>query len=368
MSHNQRRAFPTLSPPSLPTIVILVIVSACAAVEDEHDWFGQQGAELMLDGGHAPIRVDIDADTVGGAERDRTDDTKILYAAQATWNLAVTESDSCKVWYVSAAATHGDENGTGTQQNPWRTLHHAMWALTTQPTRPDCGVIYLQWTPGASETVYPAHSGISNEPIELKTFGDGRASDRHLVIRGQVMECTQQEEQSGILCPKRPKIVFDPPDMVGSVDVSREFLTIRHSNWTIHDIEVDFNGHGGRGIRIFSGSAGIDYGLHSFGGISPYSADDVLMGELTENIVIRDMHIHGIRGCSTYSGARAKADAVLIAGPHGSQLSWNGTSKTSTSQTTYLKTSFCPTTRQERPQEMDRARQTITIAATHLGF
>lgn len=151
-------------------------------------------------------------DTTAGTLRDPTDDAAVLGAS----------ANGCPTWHVADGGS--DLAGDGTDGSRWRTLHHAMAVL--RDSKPSCGTILVHYSPAP----YPGRSERIQDPVELETFGDGASATQNLVIRGG-------------LGPEgeRPSIV---------VDSHRRLLTIKNKNWTVENLDIDFNGFGGRGFTV----------------------------------------------------------------------------------------------------------------------
>lgn len=199
-----------------------------------------------------------------------TDDATILSAGYCS-----------TTWEVSP----GGDDLTGDVTGHWETLHKAMADLGSRSTPPNCGRILVHYDaapyPGCSPL--SKSGGLCPAGVGIKTFGDGQSAGNHLIIQG-------------VLGPddKRPVI---------KLESDQTFLTITHKNWTVENLGIDFDGHGGRGIHVTSDD------------ILP-DLDDGDYQQVTENIVIRNNRIHGIRGCKAdLLSIAKKADAVLIMGP-----------------------------------------------------
>lgn len=203
----------------------------------------------------------VDVDTAAGSNRNPTNDSSVIGAS----------ASGCTEWHVDVSGS--DTTGTGTDTSRWKTLHHAMAAVSAISPAPSCGKITVHY----SSTAYPGRSGVSSDPVELMTSFAGASSTQNFVIKG--------EPGAG---GERPRIV---------VDSDRVFLTIAHSNWKIDGLDIDFRddtagiSYGGRGISVTAG------------------AQD------TENVVVTNTRIHRIRGCNGEQHPSNKAEALFSFAP-----------------------------------------------------
>lgn len=256
------------------------MVSACAAPHDGDDQRSRHGSSVSaLEG--LLITPNVEADVSSGARRIPSEDSTILAAdyCNTTWEVSPSGNDS-----------------TGNSTNHWQTLHKAMKDLGSRSPVPNCGRILIRY----DATPYPGCSPLSRQagtcptllhpkPVidapGITTFGDGQSASNHLIIQGEL----------------------GPNDELPVIKLESDqtFLTIIHKNWTVENLQIDFDGHGGRGVHVTSAN------------IPPDENDDEYQ-QVTENVVIRNNRIHHIRGCKAKEepNIARKADAVLIMGPN----------------------------------------------------